>query len=122
MTHAATESPNTTPNTKRFRKMPVEVEMVLWTGDNFSEVDTFIRDPRLRFWKNGKLVVHNTEENADIVVEVGYWVARGVKGELYPVSQAVLDASFEELDCQMQLPLHGGWPEPPFPPFSPAEA
>lgn len=99
MSAAASASP-----VRRFRKKPVEVEMIRWTGENEAEVRDFAAldfhavdaedaarsdDPDITAEVYDKL--HSTW----VGVKTGHWIVRGVKGELYPLDNEVLQETYE---------------------------
>jgi hypothetical protein len=87
---------------KTYRKLPVIVEAIQWTGDNEQEI---------RDWTGGKFQaidpadrVEDPEITAEVFdvlhstwVGVKTWqsVLRGVKGEFYPIDQEVLAETYE---------------------------
>jgi len=82
----------------RFRKKPVEVEAVQWTGSNINELwDVFsaenIYGPTE---KNPDWLIIATLEG-DMRADVGDWIIQGVKGELYPCKPDIFDATYEAL-------------------------
>ncbi len=95
--------------TTRFRKRPVEVEAVQWTGDNADEVKAFVglRDNgESRFLLPSEITgvwedAHVYDELHDtwVTVYVGQWVVKGVRGEFYPIDQTVLDETYEPVEA-----------------------
>jgi hypothetical protein len=93
-----------------FRKRPVEVEAIRWTGDNESEVVAWAgRDPQAAGYFN-RLDPEDRENSDDpdataqvfdrlhstwVLVFTGQWIVRGVKGELYPIADDVLAETYE---------------------------
>lgn len=86
----------------RFRKLPVEIEAICWTGDNEAELVEFTGrqfqalDPEDRSddpEATGSVfdVLHSTW----VLVKPGQWVIRGVKGEFYPIDPDVLAETYE---------------------------
>ena len=89
---------------RRFRKKPVEVEAVQWTGDNWY----FIRE-----WTDNKFNVLYEEDRTDdpdataevldglhstwVLVYDNDWIIRGVKGEFYPCRDEVFRETYEEV-------------------------
>lgn len=79
------------------RKKPQEIEMLQWTN-NEAQVRKFIdKDDHLRF-NNEKLEIWNSENQHWCNVPMFHFIAKGLKGELYPISPEILDRSFEILD------------------------
>jgi hypothetical protein len=80
----------------RFRKKPVEIEAVLWDGDlttvepllvgsSTGSVEQELGDPSLMI-----LTLEGVMR-----AEVGDWIIRGVKGELYPCKPDIFAATYE---------------------------
>lgn len=86
---------------QRFRKVPVEVEAILWTGHNRDAVAVFIGD-RDVFELDGEgraLVAIPTLEGV-MVAEPGCWLIRGVEGEVYPCRGEIFTATYEAAGSQ----------------------
>ena len=91
----------------RFRKKPVEVDAVQWTGANAQEVNLFARGSGPGFdvlsdMDRGNCndpeataqvfdVLHSTW----VLVYTGDWIIRGVKNELYPCRDEVFQETYE---------------------------
>ncbi len=89
----------------RFRKKPVIVEAVRWTGENLAELSNFARD------KNGAsmLGIPNADESLQIrtledgkgvtqvehVANKGDWIVKGLHGEFYAVKPDIFEATYE---------------------------
>ena len=80
----------------KFRKKPVVIEAVLFTGD--------IRDPELISFVDGAGVCA-VDDYEDTHLEIptlegkmrankGDWIIRGVKGELYPCKPDIFEATY----------------------------
>jgi len=82
----------------RFRKKPVEVEAVQWTGSNINELwDVFsVLNVTATTEKNPDWLIIATLEG-DMRADVGDWIIQGVKGELYPCKPDIFDATYEAL-------------------------
>lgn len=88
----------------RYRKKPVEIEAVRWTGENWGEVCLFLGVP-----DNGRgdedalrqdparmpVIIYTLE--GDMRAELGDWIVRGVKGEYYPVKPDIFDLTYERV-------------------------
>jgi hypothetical protein len=95
---------------KHFRKLPVVIEAVQWTGDNLREVIRFTNgDPETRTMHAGM----KWEEYADLVArdglkiytlegkmnaDVGDWIIRGVNGEHYPCKPDIFAKTYEPVN------------------------
>ena len=84
----------------RFRKKPVEVEALQWTGRNWSQMRVFMGvpddEPMFEDLRNktGQPLLIKTLEG-DMRAELGDWIIRGIKGELYPCKPDIFQATYE---------------------------
>jgi len=81
----------------RFRKKPVEIEAVQWTGENGDEICDFLRfgtggyiDPK------GNLVIRTLE--GALLAREGDWIIRGVQGEHYPCKPDIFAETYEPVE------------------------
>lgn len=74
-----------------YRKKPVEIQAIQWTGENIDEIRNFIgemdRDEQNR-------VSISTLEGV-MKADVNDWIIRGVKGEFYPCKPHIFDVTYE---------------------------
>jgi hypothetical protein len=87
----------------RFRKKPVEIEAVQWTGKNFCDSAEFLgTDFRGSEGggPDGMYILIDTLENPDnpFRAPVGWWLIRGVKGEHYACAPDIFEATYEAVD------------------------
>lgn len=94
----------------KFRKKPVVIEAMQWTGNNLFEVITFTDGrPDIR----GNHAGMKWDEYCDLVARDGLkiytlegkmlaspgdWIIRGVKGEFYPCKPDIFAATYEPAD------------------------
>lgn len=92
-----------TSSIKRFKKKPVEIEAVRWTGDN----EDFIRE-----WTDGQFNALHEDYRTDdpeataevfdelhstwVLVYTDDWIIRGIQGEFYPCRPDVFAETYEE--------------------------
>lgn len=92
-----------------FRKKPVEVKAIKWTGDNIFAVQSFVDDeaPNLgsyssrKAWEDyvdwiAKYGVSIPTPEGTMKVNVGDWIIRGVNRELYPCKPDIFEKTYEE--------------------------
>ena len=76
----------------KFRKKPVEIEAVRYTGDNMADILRFV----------GKLKTGGgcRIETKEGVMEAapGDWVIKGVAGEFYPCKPDIFAATYEPVE------------------------
>lgn len=79
----------------KFRKKPVVIEAVQWTGDNVDEVLEFVGG-ELPVVRDEKIFISTLE--GVMRGDIGDWIIRGVKGELYPCKPDVFEATYEAVE------------------------
>ena len=82
---------------KKFRKRPVVIEALQWTGRNFKDMQAFIGEfedegPYLM----GPLVIETLE--GDMKAQPGDWIIKGVAGECYPCKPDIFAATYEPVE------------------------
>jgi len=88
----------------KFRKKPVVIEAVQWTGDNLKEVIAFTGlHPSAKKWsweeyeqvvktEGLKIFTLEGKMNAD----VNDWIIKGVQGEFYPCKPDIFEKTYED--------------------------
>ena len=94
----------------KFRKKPVEIEAILWSGGKYDCLIDFCgenwgrADAKDVAWcgiaDREEVVVYNSVERQWLCVPVGWFIIRGVRGELYPCKQEIFAETYE--------PAHAG--------------
>jgi hypothetical protein len=78
----------------KFRKRPVVINAIKWTGENREEILTFNTGTReIDFLMDMSAVIHTLE--GDMKADMGDWIIKGIKGELYPCKPDMLEATYE---------------------------
>lgn len=75
---------------EKWRKKPVVVEAIRWTGDNFNDVKMWSGDVGL---VEGVLCVCTLE--GQMVAAVGDYIIKGVNGEFYPCKYDIFHKTYE---------------------------
>jgi hypothetical protein len=86
----------------QYRKKPVVIDAFKWTGgpDQTEDPEWIIEaleDGRATFGTNNRgrtAICINTLEGV-MAADVGDWIIRGVKGELYPCKPDIFEATYE---------------------------
>lgn len=81
---------------KKFKKKPVIIEAMQWTGVNWREIDEFVT------------VYHETNPKAGVILietleglmraDIGSYIIRGVNGEFYPCKEDVFHKTYEAVN------------------------
>jgi len=77
----------------KFRKKPVVIEAIQWTGDNVEEIGEFMTGVHWAMAGDRDPVIPTLE--GDMKVSVNDWIIRGVKGEYYPCKPDIFEATYE---------------------------
>lgn len=88
---------------RMFRKRPVVIEAIQWTGENFDELFDWgsphggILNAKILRDGDG----HNTTKlsittlEGVMTAEVDDWIIKGIEGELYPCKPDIFEATYE---------------------------
>ena len=75
----------------KFRKKPIVIDAVQFTGLNFEEMEEFVGgDAEFR---NGGLLIATLE--GAMTAAVNDWIIKGVQGEFYPCKPDIFEATYE---------------------------
>ncbi len=83
-----------------FRKKPVTIAAIQWTGTNYDEVKRFAGDDV--YLENGELIIKTLEDGVGGRVKhaatVGDFVIRGVKSEYYFCKPDIFEQTYEVVE------------------------
>lgn len=93
---------------EKFRKKPIEIDMMLWDGtpERLEQIKRWVPPrvgsdgvtltlPSVLFNETSGLRIWNEQEHQYIEIPLGHRVAKGALGEFYPVSPAAIAETFE---------------------------
>ena len=88
----------------KYRKKPVVIEAVQWTGENTFEVKQFCKDsyetPSASTTTPNELVIITLEDGetnkAKHVASVGDYIIKGVEGEFYPCKPDIFNKTYDK--------------------------
>lgn len=84
---------------QKFRKKPIVVEAIQWTGVNYTEIKEWGAPVRESFGVSTELLVETLEDGSDYQVthsaSLGDWIIKGIKGEFYPCKNDIFKATYE---------------------------
>lgn len=78
---------------KKYKKKPVIIEAVQWTGENLSEIDNFVGGS-INI-KGTSLIIHTLE--GDMEASINDYIIKGVNGEFYPCKPDIFSKTYEEV-------------------------
>lgn len=81
--------------TSKYRKKPVVIEAIQWTGDNYAELAEWLSNHGAALFNGtlGSLTIPTRE--GDMRADPKDWIIKGVKGEFYPCKPDIFDATYE---------------------------
>ena len=77
---------------KFYKKRPIVIQAVQWTGDNQAEMLKFCERCFSKMEKDNLVVV--TLEG-DMTASVGDYIIRGIQGEFYPCKPDIFELTYE---------------------------
>ena len=89
----------------KFRKKPVVIEAFRWTGDIDQTEDPEwivdkIRSGDVFFVNSGtsQVFMQITTLEGAMTADIGDWIIKGVKGEIYPCNPDIFEATYEKVE------------------------
>lgn len=79
----------------QYRKKPVVIAAVLWSGGNINEVMEFMSWRNASYDTSCGLQIHTLEGTHS--ADVGDYIIRGVKGEYYPCKPDIFAMTYDEV-------------------------
>ena len=91
----------------KYRKKPVVIEAIKWTGLNVEECKQFTHDKAEYIYYDAgykagatqlavDIIIHTLE--GDMKVSVGDYIIKGVDGEYYPCKPDIFDKTYEVVE------------------------
>lgn len=77
----------------KYRKKPVEIEAIRWTGKNLNEISAFMGKAKV---VDRRIRIHTLE--GAIYASEGDWIIKGIKGEFYPCKPDIFEATYEAVE------------------------
>lgn len=77
----------------KYRKLPVEIEAVQWTGDNWRLIDEFITVKHETYPSQGIIKIPTLEGIME--ASEGDYIIKGVNGEFYPCKPDIFEKTYE---------------------------
>jgi hypothetical protein len=76
----------------KYRKKPVEIDAIQWTGDNNIEIFKFCN---MSYINDQELRIQTLE--GSMIASVGDYIIKGVKGEFYPCKPDIFKLTYEKV-------------------------
>lgn len=78
----------------KYRKKPVVIEAIQWTGDNFTEVSNFL--PKSGWTFDEGIYIETLE--GIMCADKGDYIICGVNGEYYPCKPDIFEKTYEKVE------------------------
>ena len=78
----------------KFRKKPIIIEAIQWTGKNFREISAWMG--KRPVWTSDNCLEIETLEGNHWATKKD-WIIKGVKGEFYPCKPDIFEATYEKV-------------------------
>lgn len=84
---------------KTYRKKPVEIQAIQFTGNNGGDVMDFVRPNNAihSVSEGGREVWYVRTLEGTMRISVGDYIIKGVKGEAYPCKPDIFEMTYQEL-------------------------
>lgn len=83
-----------------YRKVPVKIKAIKWTGDNIFAVKEFT-NYTVNNWSDDHLTINTLE--GPMIADLGDYIIQGVKGEFYPCKPDIFKRTYEKLNAFDQV-------------------
>lgn len=84
----------------KYRKKPVVIEAIQWTGDNLKEILEFSSESYIDK-DNYTLKIHTLK--GEMIADREDYIIKGVNGEFYPCKPDIFEKTYEEVSLENEL-------------------
>ena len=77
----------------KYKKKPIVVEALQYTGDNISEICKFMHKDINHVMSSGHVYIETLE--GVMKVSKGDYIIKGVEGEFYPCTKSIFEKTYE---------------------------
>jgi len=82
---------------KQFRKKPVVIDAVQWTGKNTGLVAEFVGGKVDKYLDGLHIATLEDSDKAKHFASIGDWIIKGIQGEFYPCKPDIFEQTYEEV-------------------------
>ena len=79
----------------KYRKRPVVIEAMQWTGDNAEQIIRWAGTVNVRSSSSRPETLRVSTLEGDLFAGIGDWIIRGVVGEFHPVRADIFEQTYE---------------------------
>lgn len=77
----------------KYRKKPVVIEAIQWTGENIDEIKVFTNYEFMFLSADGTFDIFTLEGKMKAII--GDWIIKGINGEFYPCKPDIFNKTYE---------------------------
>lgn len=81
---------------KKYRKKPVIIEAIQFTGKNKKEIEKFVGKSFMEWINHPSVGIATLEGNLE--AKPNDWIIKGVKGEFYPCKPDIFEQTYEPVE------------------------
>ena len=81
---------------KKYKKKPVIIEAIQWTGANKSDIQAFMGQHLIENTVNHQLRIPTLE--GEHIASVGDFIIKGIHGEFYPCKPDIFEKTYDSVD------------------------
>jgi hypothetical protein len=85
----------------KFRKKPVVIDALKWTGENQNEMFAFLVDESVFYISDQNLYIKTLEGTH--LASIGDWVIKGIKNEFYPCKPDIFEQTYDLYDADNEI-------------------
>lgn len=86
----------------KYRKKPVIIDAIQWTGHNWDDVCDFVPVPEIaqgvEFSPPDEMHIRINTLEGEMTAKIGDFIIRGIKGEFYPCRADIFEATYEAVE------------------------
>ena len=79
----------------KYRKKPVVIEAIQWTGSNPLDIIDFCKDS-CEYSIYDEILIHTLE--GDMIAQYGDYIIKGINGEFYPCKPDIFEKTYEKVE------------------------
>lgn len=80
----------------KYRKKPVVIDAIQWTGDNYAEIFEFTEGKAYPAESHSDTLIVSTLEG-EVEAVKGCYIIRGIDGDNYPCQEAIFNKTYEQV-------------------------
>lgn len=81
---------------RAYKKKPVTIHALQWTGDNLEEIREFVGESLEVFFFKNTIGIKTLE--GTMAATAGSYIIRGVRGEFYPCQPDIFEETYYEVE------------------------